>query len=196
MHRDSTGCDAVHKAINELVEGAALERFASLTRRTDLRVQKTQGENEVFAPCMVVILVTAPDLRLTFKAHFKTNVARGFVAPLFQVAEHTVKSQHAIDLMREFCNLTGSAIKKELSEMGYAAGVSLPIVMRGLDELLLQNDRIEGYACHWDISAGPVAGPVAGPLSGQLRIGISSLTELYQTGVVSHLKVESEGGEI
>ena len=153
--------------IKSMIANVAISRLRSLCQREDFEIQEVSGEEQVFAPWMSLILISGPQIRLTFKAYFKSKTAAAFAAPLFRLPVEQILVDQAIDFIREYCNLTAGGLKKALADAGLSTGISLPVVTRGFDEIFFRADQGAGQSLHWTIQTGTES------------IGVSVFAEIF-----------------
>ncbi len=89
----------------------------------------------VLAHWMCAILLAGPALRLTFRAHFLTEKIRHIVGNALQKESRNLGDDLIRDFVREFCNLTTGRLKRSLEKNQMDLGISIPLVVRGFDEV-------------------------------------------------------------
>lgn len=91
----------------------------------------------VIAPWQSVILLANSQMRITFKAFFYLGEVRHRLGQLKREKTETITERLGHDLMKEFCNLTGGSLKRNLAKVNVSVGLSLPLVTRGFDEVFV-----------------------------------------------------------
>ncbi|MCX6128023.1 MAG: hypothetical protein NTX25_03035 [Proteobacteria bacterium] len=89
----------------------------------------------VHAHWMAFILLAGEGGKITFKAHYSSGDIQSIVALALNKNLDEINSDLISDFMREYCNLTAGFIKSRLAQVGIHAGLSIPIVTRGFDEI-------------------------------------------------------------
>lgn len=129
---DST---VINGEVMKLVKASALARLKSYAQCPDFEIREYKNEVGVHAHWMSLILISGRYLRLTFKAHYSSDVAKNLAARAMGRSGSDITDHQAADFMKEFCNLTAGGIKKYFEDLGQSVGISLPLVTRGFDEL-------------------------------------------------------------
>jgi hypothetical protein len=119
-----------------LVRWAAKARFDYVAEMESELLEEKDWDQLVYAPNLAFIMVAGKDFRLSFKVHF---CAKHFEK--LTKAKQENKKKQALDMMREYCNLTAGAVKLPLIEQNIICGISLPTITSGFDELVF-SDRI------------------------------------------------------
>ncbi len=122
-------------SVVDLVRDASVSRLKSLSGREDITLSDILGEPLVFAHWMSFILISGEALRITFKAHFMSEVAQFFAAKNYGGSKEDISLSRALDFFREYCNLTAGKIKVDLQQNQIQVGASLPGLIRGFDEI-------------------------------------------------------------
>lgn len=106
------------------------------------------GTNLIFGYWMSLVLVANASARVLFKAHYNITDIKS-ATPAFDEQNSRPELEMAVsDFMREYCNMVGGDIKSSLESNKIPAGVSLPLVTRGFDEVFatraIKTEMIEG----------------------------------------------------
>lgn len=136
---------AIIESLRVLVRDASKSRFQHL--RSDAAHIVELTSDEAYSPVadhwMAVILLASNKFKLLFKIHFDTTKAARVGEK--KSHERSVAYQETnlrdFDQLKEYCNLVGGAIKQALGEEHSSAGLSLPLALRGFDELFFR-DRV------------------------------------------------------
>lgn len=91
--------------------------------------------NSVLAHWMSLILISGRALRVTLKAHFMSADAKVLACEVYGKKPEEIEVAQASDFIKEFSNLSGGALKKAMEGDDSPLGISLPLVMRGADEI-------------------------------------------------------------
>ena len=121
--------------MERIVREASLSRLKILSRESAISVVERDTPSLVYAHWMALILVSGRSVRITFKAHYMTDVAQFFASKTFNQPEDQVSQARAQDFFREYCNLVGGHLKSVLAYNDVKVGVSLPALARGFDEV-------------------------------------------------------------
>ena len=106
----------------------------------------------VYGYRMAFILISGISLKLTFKVHFSTPAGRTLLARRLEQEEDTLVSGMEIDFMREYCNMTAGAIRTSFAKNKIIAGMSLPLVTAGFDEVLFADAAGKsGFNFRWSL---------------------------------------------
>lgn len=136
----------------KLVRNISKSMLAVQGKRPDFEIAEIEGALQVFSHWMSLILISGPALKVTFKAHFKTSVAKLLAAPVFDKTPDDLTEEQGLDFVREFCNLTAGSLKKALLHYSIKTGVSLPVVTRGFDELFFSSGSFHNvYGDRWSV---------------------------------------------
>lgn len=125
----------VSAELQNLVRQSAVSRLKLYSQREDIVVEEIENPPRVFAHWMSIILVAGRALRATFKAHYMTKEAKYYALKAYAKPIEELTEQQAADYMKEYCNLTAGNIKRLLEVNSVSAGISLPLVTRGFDEV-------------------------------------------------------------
>lgn len=122
-------------------------------RRKGFNLSATTAEAHVLAHWLALIVVSSPQVRVMFKSHFMLREGQKIAAGLYGVAADQLPMRQATDFFREFCNLIGGELKTALVSNGQNAAVSLPIMLRGFDEIFYvrPSDSITSF---WKLGDG------------------------------------------
>ncbi len=118
-----------------VVQNASRERLQSFLKLKSVDFAEPPANRFVFGHDLAMIMISTPATSLVFKTHFSPISLIPAVAKFTGQAVHQVSGKNSVDLMKEFCNLTGGAIKIYFESTGLGAGFSLPIHTRGFDEV-------------------------------------------------------------
>ncbi|MCM2281410.1 MAG: hypothetical protein NDI61_06135 [Bdellovibrionaceae bacterium] len=145
---------------------AAFENFKNVLRTvtakslkdhsqmTDVEVGEVSGRSTcVYGHSMALILVAGGGIRLTFKAHYNRFDIEKIGANVLKYAKGKPIDRQVNDYMREYCNLSGGALKAALTGAGVGAGMSLPLVTRGFDEVfvLAEDSMVKQMSYVWQL---------------------------------------------
>jgi hypothetical protein len=118
-----------------LVRNASRSRLKLISKKESIILEEIQGDPKVYAHWMAIILIASRDVRITFKSHYMTPMAKRFAENAYSISTDQITTSQATDFLKEFCNLTAGYIKIALDKASIKAGISLPLVTRGFDEV-------------------------------------------------------------
>jgi len=138
-----------------------LREFQHYSKISDAQlIDGTTLTAPVFGHWMTVILMANAELRVTVKAFYGGTCGRKLMAFKSKKPAHTVNPRWISDYMKELLNLTCGAVKRELIALDCNVGLSLPLEMRGFDELFAEDrDSSASYSSYlWTIKTehGPL----------------------------------------
>lgn len=120
-------------AFSKFIRGAALSRFAYITKRQNFEVTENKNWDDFcYGSSMSVILVAGKDFKLFFKSHFHQKKYQ-------QSAGSEIPASAINDVFREYANLSAGAIKRALQDLNVICGISLPNITSGYDELIFSD---------------------------------------------------------
>ncbi|MFZ3230788.1 MAG: hypothetical protein WA160_11330 [Pseudobdellovibrio sp.] len=96
--------------------------------------QYQEVEQILFYSRMSLILVANADFRLLIKVHCNECDVKSLAKEALQFVEHDLQSGLG-DFIKELTNLLGGALKRSLEASQIEIGLSLPLLIRGFDEL-------------------------------------------------------------
>lgn len=185
MSEDEMMKNALSK-LKELVRQVSITRFKQSSQNDNynlLEVPKS-SEKTVFDHWMSLILISGKSLRITFKTHFNIKTCRKIASPIYGKKPEDIAVRQAQDFVKEFGNLSAGFLKKIFEEQDVDVGISLPLVIRGFDEVFF--DKTEGNSkledC-WKLDNGTTS------------LICTSLLEVYQPEIIEELDFNIEDEE-
>lgn len=143
------------EALKKLVRNISRDRLAHQAQTQQIEIHEVDGRPAVYSHWMAIILISGPGLKITFKTHFKTEVAQAMAAGIYKRAASEVSLVQATDFMRELCNLVAGATKASLLAGKVSVDLSLPIMTRGFDEIFFARAVTRDHAYdHWILRTG------------------------------------------
>lgn len=107
---------------------------------------------------MSAIILTSPVMRVTFRTHFMTEDGKVLVATSFSKNPEEVLSMEVLDFFKEYCNMVAGKIKWLLEFNGTESGISLPVMLRGFDEVFFKKeDRKSLFSEKWKLQTASLA---------------------------------------
>jgi hypothetical protein len=134
----------------DIIQQSSLSRLKSLSKRDDVDLLAMDENPLVCAHWMSLILLSGPQLRVTFKTHFMLEAAQTFACKAYQMESREVSQLRGKDFFREFCNLTAGHAKLVLAANDVRVGVSLPALARGFDDIFYPRDKLSAVR-HWKL---------------------------------------------
>lgn len=125
-------------AVKNLIEHqkrSSLKLIRTFSRRVDIQLSSVEKDHLVYGHWMAFILVSSPQVRVTFKAHFMLETAKSLAARIYGITSRPLTLREGTDFFREYCNLVAGDVKIALVHNKVDAAASLPILSRGFDEI-------------------------------------------------------------
>ena len=172
--------------LKELVRQVSITRFKQSAQNDEynlLEVPKS-SEKTVFDHWMSLILISGKSLRITFKTHFNIKTCRKIASPIYGKKPDDIAVRQAQDFVKEYGNLSAGFLKKIFEEQDVDVGISLPLVIRGFDEVFFDKTQDEGKMedC-WRLD------------NGSTSLVCTSLLEIYQPEIIQELDFTIEEEE-
>ena len=172
--------------LKELVRQVSITRFKQSSQNDEynlLEVPKS-SEKTVFDHWMSLILISGKSLRITFKTHFNIKTCRKIASPIYGKKPDDIAVRQAQDFVKEYGNLAAGFLKKIFEEQDVDVGISLPLVIRGFDEVFFDKTQDEAKLedC-WRID------------NGSTSLVCTSLLEVYQPEIIQELDFTIEDEE-
>jgi CheY-specific phosphatase CheX len=172
--------------LKELVRQVSITRFKQSAQNDNynlLEVPKS-SEKTVFDHWMSLILISGKSLRVTFKTHFNIKTCRKIASPIYGKKPDDIAVRQAQDFVKEYGNLAAGFLKKIFEEQDVEVGISLPLVIRGFDEVFFDKspDQSKLEDC-WRLD------------NGTTNLVCTSLLEVYQPDIIHELDFNIEEEE-
>jgi CheY-specific phosphatase CheX len=164
---------------------AHLAQFAKLKAAA---LSEINSDRPVLAHWISLILISGKQVRITFRIHFHTAAASELASGAFSAPTAQISSEQAHDFAKEFCNFCAGRIKHLLSANGYDVGISLPLTMRGFDQVF-EEPSGEKYALEdrWMIVGDRETVYCSALIESANSLSITKFPNLDDTGEVSFL---------
>ena len=135
----SSDVQASKDKLKELVRYASLSRLKTHTDSSEVEIKELDSgfrPGRILASNLVFILVSGEAMRLTFKIHFDTRVAKYLAYRIFGgKLPEDISPKQAIDYFKEYGNLVAGNIVTLLGKIDIDLGISLPLSTRGFYEI-------------------------------------------------------------
>ena len=135
----SSDVQASKDKLKELVRYASLSRLKTHTNSSEVELKELDSgfrPGRILASNLVFILVSGEAMRLTFKIHFDTRVAKYLAYRIFGgKLPEDISPKQAIDYFKEFGNLVAGSVVTLMAEINIELGISLPLSTRGFYEV-------------------------------------------------------------
>jgi CheY-specific phosphatase CheX len=146
--------DQLEKAIQEALIQSSHSRLKTFCQVDDIKLNpKLEIAEAAHCPDMVLILLSGPEIHLTFKMFFNSEKARFLIEKTYgDINFKNEVSKYSVDAMKEVANLVVGHMKILLEKSDIKSEISLPIALRGYDELFFKdrkNDIIRKW--HWEM---------------------------------------------
>lgn len=105
---------------------------------------------------MALILLAGPEIHMMLKIFFNSNMQKEVIEATYgPIDDEKMVSKYSIDTLKEILNLIIGHLKQLLDKSGLHCEISLPIALRGYDELFFR-DQIdkESEAWTWSVDFG------------------------------------------
>lgn len=131
-------------------------RFSYHSGLTNLIIEESPVKDRgVVAFWMSLILISGKDIRVTFKTNFFQDSIKKIIAKKFNKPIEQITTDQTKDFVREFCNLVAGTTKTIFEQVGSKVGISLPLVLRGFDNLFfLEKKNESNFTWIWRLSEG------------------------------------------
>tara|TARA_B100000683_G_scaffold248631_1_gene262026 strand:+ start:501 stop:1088 length:588 start_codon:yes stop_codon:yes gene_type:complete len=132
------------KRMRDLVRNVSIDRFKRAAQNENyILLETSQLKRDVYDHWMALILVSGKALRITLKVHFNIKSSRKMASPIYGINPEKLEIRQAKDFIKEFCNLSAGYIKKIFEDQSIDVGISLPLVIRGFDEVFFERQDKE-----------------------------------------------------
>lgn len=112
------------------------------------------GCSTVLGHWMSAIILTSPVMRVTFRSHFMTEEGKILLASSFGKKAEDISTMEVLDFFKEYGNMVAGKIKWLLEFNGTESGISLPVMLRGFDEVFFKKeDRKSLFSDHWRLQS-------------------------------------------
>ena len=128
-------------AIKDVVRKLSAHRFQQHSQQAVAINDLPMNAGPVFAHWMSIILLAGQGIRFTIKVHYQTREVMSLAKSILSAGNHAEELSKAADFMREYCNLLAGSLKTTLLEKEVDLGISLPIVVRGFDDVFSEKKR-------------------------------------------------------
>lgn len=119
----------------ELGREVSLARLKAFSRIENLEIREISGTSPVLGFWMCFIMLLGKPMKIIFKAHFGLRNGKNLLRQALGLNPDEILDPQVVDFMKEFCNLTGGAMKSALERQKIETGLSIPLATRGIDEI-------------------------------------------------------------
>lgn len=152
---------AVKEKLRELIRHAAMSRLKNHADTSAIEVREMDSgftPGKILASNMVFILVSGDALRITFKVHFNTRMAKKLAFRIFGgMSAEDISEKQAIDYFKEYGNLVAGSVITHFGNFGVELGISLPLCTRGFYEVFSDYSETQfpvvTYSDFWELAA-------------------------------------------
>jgi CheY-specific phosphatase CheX len=128
--------------IKDLVRNVSIDRFQRAAQNDNFGLLETTGkEKDVYDHWMALILLSGKALRIILKVHFNIKSTKKMASPIYGISPDKLEVRQAKDFIKEFCNLSAGYLKKIFEDQSVDVGISLPLVIRGFDEVFFEKKK-------------------------------------------------------
>lgn len=174
---------AIHKIGEFLKETSGVLAKDILHTDGAMEYLETPVTEIVYGDRMSLVFVAGPSLRILFKVHYDSSLARALkMAP--KESDLRISDQFTAQIMQEYANLVAGRCKSMLDERDIETGLSLPLTTGGIDEIFFRNLKSSPYMR--DVSW------VLKPENHPVKMTISCSIEILIPEVVPQIMRETE----
>lgn len=136
---------------------------------------------------MVLILLSGSEIHLILKMFFDSEAQGSLISKTYgQLEDRTKVSKYAVDTIKEVANLVAGHMKLLLETSKLDCEISLPIAMRGYDDLFFRDRGLEkSFRWNWELRHNNE--PIL--LSGQMRLTIDREVDFQYVDQSSSLEI-------
>lgn len=192
-HRDQPVFLSLPTGFQETIRQSALTRFKQHCVYQAAEVAESSNTSKlVHAYWMSLIMVANSSIKVMFKAHYNVSELKVIAKDSIERNDKgEITDGAAADFMREFANLVGGVIKATLETVGIAAGVSLPLVTRGFDEIFVNfNKATSNYIDKFEICTSD------GTVFCSLHVECNDSSVMEVLGQIPAPTAEESGGDV
>lgn len=126
-----------YQHVKNVVRAISAKRLRDHTQQENIEIiDVDQASARVFGHRLGLILIAdGGNWNMIFKTYFNRQAVLGIAENIFKNMKIKNEERQVLDYMREFCNLTGGAIRTAFEDKEIIAGMSLPVMTRGYDEV-------------------------------------------------------------
>ncbi|SMF08647.1 hypothetical protein [Pseudobacteriovorax antillogorgiicola] len=130
------------KSLFSIVESVSKDKLDVSTRsKVDIKVEPHEVESMVFGKWMAMILLCGPDLEVTFKLHYDLPIAIKILESCLPKGLSNDPQGKVSDFFQELCNTCAGEVKAILDKQKIVVGLSLPLSLRGSDEIMFSQRK-------------------------------------------------------
>jgi len=179
--------------VKELVRFVTLQGIKEHTQNEDIIINEVAGvdHHQMLAPWMGLILISGPSIRITMKCHYLSENGKFFAQKSLGKKISEISFSQVQDYIKEYCNLCAGKIKKIFADNNLDIGISLPLAVRGFDELFFydKNTRNAPGYCqdYWSL------------ITEDKFLLLSSIIEIYNEDDMNKINIDfntASSGEI
>lgn len=129
---------------------------------------------------IAVFLISGREIRLTLKIHYSRSRCRAILDyKNLPIDEHgDINAESLFSLFAELGNLVAGGLKRELLDLGYIVGISLPIDASAFDEIISSDRLVAGKLYHYsDVRLAPSGGETGGASGEEASFTVSLTVE-------------------
>lgn len=124
------------QAIREMLRIASIKELTHHGKLNQIKIAEGSAQPApIFAPRMALILMVSGEFRITIKVFYSHQYGLELMSQRRRVKIEEVQDAWIPDFMKELMNLTAGATKRSLGSVDVKMGLSLPLIMRGIDDI-------------------------------------------------------------
>jgi CheY-specific phosphatase CheX len=177
--------------LQELSHKVTLNRLKGYSQHEFTSAKTSENKFQCTYKSLVLILVVSPSFYQSLKLFFNPDTCSLLLNKLFPKKKLSEMDQEklCIDLFKEVANLSAGFIKKKLEDAGHSSDISLPICLRGYDDLFShQGSYISSATDSWIFSSG----------STQIMFSATThqMTPDFKANIDPNLPIDNGNGDI
>ena len=144
----------VEENLSKVIRDASQIRLKAHLKlpEADIQVKEADIGEDIHEIWLSLILVSCIDVRISFKVFFQVSDVKRLIFKSMKSKMADISDDLVFDFMNEYCNLTAGLIQQSLSKQDIKAGISLPMVSRGFDDLYFSSPEGNGKKSSWIIN--------------------------------------------
>ncbi len=161
---DDANYTSVYQSLYTISERISIDKLEISTQnKMKFTARKVIPDKVVHGKWLAMILLCGQDLEITFKIHYNSSVGRKLLSKIVSKDPTEIPHAKIQDYFRELCNTCAGEIKATLSQQDVVIGLSLPLSVRGSDQVMFsqrENYLVHSYFWHIDSDIGPIVASV------------------------------------
>lgn len=145
--------EKIGQSIKNMHRDVSLTRFSNFISSKQEEPKIITDPKKEFNPeWMVLILADGESLKITLRIFFSEQDIHPLVASSLRKDMSSVSSELIDDFMKEYANLTQGGVKAELEPFGVNTNISLPLLTKGLENVVFSTQGPNVFEDEWYIA--------------------------------------------